>query len=555
MGFALWMWLACGPAEEPGEEVPPSDADTAFVSPTGDTATGTTDTDTGETATTPPVGRIAFVEVPLLEPAPNPSTPLGFVATIETDWPGIVELELASPDHTWLRELPVDGTLQSWPVVGVLPDTTYTATFRARDAYGDGASFTTTVATPPLPEGFPSFEVLHAEPSRMEPGLTLVAPAAPANQGAAYVCVVDEQGRVLWFHTVSRYAAEAHFDEDGDLVYLDTRRQLEVVDLLGNVGTTIWPMASRFAPAGAIGPEVPAFHHDMHPLPGGELLGLSIEMRVVDGMPTSDTDPDAPTVTSQVAGDVILRLDRSGNVLHRIDVLDLLDPQRIGYDSLTSTYWHYLFGPGTLDWSHTNNVIYREDVDQYVFSVRNQDAVVAVGGASGEVEWMLAPQAHWGPEHLALLLEPVGADFRHSYHPHGPEWTPDDTLLLFDNGTHGASAFEPPLPPEELQSRAVELAIDPVAGTVEQVWSYEPGLYALAMGDADHLPSTRNVLAVFGTLDDPEVSARIHEVTRTTPPELVFELVVHTADGVAVEVRESDRIPDLYPPGGPQPLD
>ncbi len=532
--LGLGMAVGCGPSEAiPSGPEPSEPVETSSTTPS--------------TSPTTPTAPIAFAQPPRLFPNPDPATPLAFVATTWTDVPGVVELELTSADHSWRRALPVDGTAQAWPVVGLLPDTTYAVAFRAGEE-----EVTAEVTTPPLPEGFPRYEVLHADPARMEPGLTLVAPAAPDNQGAAYISVVDAQGRVLWFHTVNRYAAEAHFDEDGNLVYLDTRRQLEVVDLLGTPVATVWPTASAFAPDDAVGPEVPAFHHDMHPLPGGELLGLGVELRQVDGMPTSEVDPEAPTATARVAGDVILHLDRDGNVLRRFDVLDLLDPHRIGYDVLTSSFWHYLFGPGTLDWSHTNNVVYREDVDRYVFSARNQDAVVEVDG-SGAITWILAPPAGWGPEHEALLLEPVGG-FRYPYHPHGPEWTPFDTLLLFDNGTHGASAFEPRPPYDTLRSRVVELAIDPLARTVEQVWSYEPDRYAPAMGDADHLPLTANVLAVFGTLDDADISARIHEVTRTTPPELVFELAVHTADGVPVEVRESNRIPDLYPPGGPRPL-
>ena len=539
----LWL-LACRPEPTPPPPAP------RFCDPA-------TPAEAAAPEATVPIGAIAFTQAPELELNPSETTPLALVATTWTDRPGTVELTLRAADHTWHQELPVDGSCQAWPVVGLLADTTYTATFVARSDQGATAPVERSITTPPLPADFPRLEVLHAEPERMEPGLTLLAPSAPGNSGRAYVVAIDERGRVVWFHTVSRYAAEAHLDDDGHLVYLETRRQVEVVDLLGRSIRTLWPLESRFAPPGAIGPPLPVLHHDVHPLPGGDLLGLSVEARTVDEVPTSDTDPAAPTASARLAGDVIVRFDRQGQVVARFDVLDLLDPQRIGYDVLDSSYWHYLFGDDALDWSHGNNVVYRPEVDRYVFTARNQDAVAEVDGATGELTWLLAPESGWGPAHQGKLLRPTGPSFRHAYHPHGPEWTPDGTLLLFDNGTHGASAFEPPLPDDALTSRAVEFAIDGEAMTVEQVWSYEPGWYAAAMGDADHLPETRNVLAVFGTLseaDAGEVSALIHEVTRTQPPETVFELAVYRADGENVDVREADRIPSLYVGGVPRPL-
>jgi len=542
--FVVWCVVACGPAgKEDGTTPVPAPMPVPMPMPMP------------EPTPTTPAAPIAFVSPPTLETNPNPAVPQAFVATARTDRPCTLELVFASPEDTWAIDLLADGTEQTWPIVGVLPDTTYAVTFRALNEDGVATEVAMTATTPALPDDFPVFDVLHVEPDRMEPGYTLVSPSAPNNQGKSYIALVDAQGRVVWFYTTLRYAAEAHRNVDGNLVFLHTRREVVEVDLLGDVVETWWPTRSDFAPADAIGPDVPALHHDVHPLPNGDLLGLSIEPRIIDGFPTSDTDPLAPTTSARVAGDLIVQFDRTGAEVRRFSVLDMLDPRRIGYDVLTSSYWHYLL-PGTEDWSHTNNVVHLPALDRYIFSARNQDAIVEFDGVTGEVQWILAPPVNWAPGFDDLLLEPVGADFRYPYHPHGPEWTPDDTLLLFDNGTHGASAFEAKPPEDQIRSRVVEFAIDRDAGTVSQVWSYEPGLYALALGDADHLPVTRNVLAVFGTLDDPESDhgARVVEVTRTMPPEVVFELGVRKTDqGVILEVRESDRIETLYPLGSPQP--
>ena len=66
------------------------------------------------------------------------------------------------------------------------------------------------------------------------------------------------------------------------------------------------------------------------------------------------------------------------------------------------------------------------------------------------------------------------------------------TLLLFDNGVSRARPFQPPVPPAEAWSRAVELAVDEQAGTVSQVWSYGgPGTDRFLtpfLSEADELP-------------------------------------------------------------------
>jgi hypothetical protein len=96
--------------------------------------------------------------------------------------------------------------------------------------------------------------------------------------------------------------------------------------------------------------------------------------------------------------------------------------------------------------------------------------------------------------------------------------------------------------------------------TVSEVWEFGsqavPRLFAPFIGDADTLPGTGNVLITFGgtrfidgvastDLGYGGVVARITEVTRETPAEKVFDVML-THDTGWVAVYRSDRIPTLY---------
>ena len=103
-----------------------------------------------------------------------------------------------------------------------------------------------------------------------------------------------------------------------------------------------------------------------------------------------------------------------------------------------------------------------------------------------------------------------------------------------------------PKRPSETFGRAAEYRIDEANMTVEEVWASDtPGepdnLVSYAMGDADWMPQTGNVLISYGfglypaELEDVgpteynrcthfSSKARIREVTHTSPPETVFDV-------------------------------
>ena len=141
--------------------------------------------------------------------------------------------------------------------------------------------------------------------------------------------------------------------------------------------------------------------------------------------------------------------------------------------------------------------------------------------------------------------------------------TPQGTILLFDNGTYGASPFtgEAQLDISELRSRAVEYAVDEETMEARQVWSFggegDERFYSQYISDADWLPTTGNVLVTDGgKYTDAEGNpvespgerrwARVVEVTHTMPAEKVFELHITGTNDTGFHVYRADRIPTLY---------
>ncbi|MEQ1569682.1 MAG: aryl-sulfate sulfotransferase, partial [Myxococcota bacterium] len=128
----------------------------------------------------------------------------------------------------------------------------------------------------------------------------------------------------------------------------------------------------------------------------------------------------------------------------------------------------------------------------------------------------------FGPEGDLTLLDPQGAPLgpeQWSWVQHDPDYGPDGSILLYDNGQDR--------PVDVPYSRVAEFAVDLDARTATLLWDWtEPGWYDPVLGDADWLPNG-DVLVTRGfrvgwTPDSPDVS----QVLELRPPR----------DGAAAEV-------------------
>jgi arylsulfate sulfotransferase len=497
-----------------------------------------------------PAWAVGVVSSPTLTMDPNGVTPLAGRIDLTTTTPVRITLSVRDGFEAWAVEFPDFATSHSLPLLGLKPNDTYTIEVSAIEADGTRTLLSPTLraTTPPLPADFPHIAVYYTNPSKMEPGFTLLdRTRRPGFTGNLYGSIVDNQGVVRWYSTMAGQDGMQQLP-NGNLLLLDSSE----VDLLGNhiVRRTL---------------QVPGLllHHDIFPTDSGNFFSLSLEEPTVANFPTSETDPNAPTQTQKISADAVVEFRADGTVQNIWHLTDLLDTHRIGYDSTKIGF--PLFDAA--DWSHSNAVLYDNRDDSIIVSVRHQDSVVKFSRATGKIKWILGPHDNWGPEFQPYLLTPVGTPFEWQFHQHAPMLTPQGTLLLMDNGNYRASPFDgrTPLQPSDSYGRAVEYAIDETAMQVRQVWEYGATipwrLYSASQGDADRMPTTGNVLITFS--DTQFIAglptsqwglgashAAIVEVTHDSPAQVVFDMHVYDPDPASkTYVYRSERIPLLYAPG------
>jgi hypothetical protein len=400
-------------------------------------------------------------------------------------------------------------------------------------------------STDPLPADFPPLRIDVAEPEAMEPGLTLFAVRPRIDKH--YFVVVDEFGEVVWF--VRKGAAEVRQFAGGEIAYIN-QDQIHLMNAYGDSVGRYYGRTFAEAPEDGIFVDTSRFHHEVFPMTNGNFVALSKEARTVDDFPTSEVDRFAPTERRNVNYDVVVEFSPTGAVEHAWNLFDVLDPYRMGYDSLQS-------------WGHSNGVIHDPSDDSFIISLRHQDAVIKIDRTTATLKWILGPHGNWKPEWQPYLLSPVGEPFEWFHHQHAPTLTGDGHVILFDNGNHRAQPPDPPLPPEANFSRAVEYSIDEQAMEVSQTWEYRadaaPRLYSDFQGDADWLPVTGNRLVTFAAItfvdglpvDENPVNsfaARIVELDSASPARVVFQIALEddVQENGGWTVARSQRIGSLY---------
>ncbi len=534
---------------------------------------------------------LRFVQQPTVMANPNPQVPLAAVLQFEASESVETIVTVSDGTQTWTLNFdpkthPQLDPKQGLPIVGMRPDRRHTIEVEIKNAAGrtHRANRVLAFTTPPLPENsenFPLLEVSASEPERMEPGVTMLSvrrrrptlgqrEAVAFNQGFGMLLAVDSAGEPVWFYRTDSRINDFEILQNGNIAYLTQDYRMVEIDWLGNTVNTFWAKNRPQGPTEGIAIETTTLHHDIDQLANGNFIGLGTERRILENYYTSETDPNAPRATQPVMGDVVLEFDRQGQVLWSWNTFDFLDPFRIGYETF-SGYWDRRGFPGTLDWTHSNNVIYDSKDDSILLSSRYLSAIFKIDRASGDLVWILGDPAGWSGKLAEKTFTLTGAaegTERWFYHQHSPSPSHNGTVLVFDNGNFGTFPFEPPLPLVETRSRAVEYEINETDRTVTQVWSSEiPGeepVLSFAMGDVDALPQTDNILLSEGLLLAREqvaeleweeiepkanVWTRVREMTRGTPPEVLWEVVLDSGIGpdvVGWVFYSSERIPLPY---------
>lgn len=254
------------------------------------------------------------------------------------------------------------------------------------DVFGDVS--TEVVGLPPA--GLPTFAPLAGDWTGANDELILTT---TIGQEGGNVILLNTDGEVVWYVSFPSRFAPVHAEpvRDGDgILYNFVVREDDAEAGLCQVEVS---GAERFCVT------VPNSHHSFAQLPGERYA-----MLVADSRRVGDT---------LVEGDSLLEVDSSGE-----------------RGVLYSAWDHLLWDPeaqpamdGFVEWTHANGVFYDEADDTLLVSMRNLSAVSQVDLQTSEVLAVYGGTDGWG--------FPLPSDT--FIYAHGPAFTADGDLLIFDN--------------------------------------------------------------------------------------------------------------------------
>jgi hypothetical protein len=502
-----------------------------------------------------------FTAPPTLVPNPNASVPLAALVRFTASEPVSTQVAIIAGARRWQLDFgPASRPADGLPLVGFYPGKTHEIRVTIRDTAGrmttaPQALIFEAPSLPTDPTEFPPIQVRQAEPSKMEPGWTLLSirrqrgagggggrsggggggGGGPAGEpvfatGYGLILALDEQGDVRWYYRSPNRTADVHRLHNGNIAFVTNDHRLVEIDLLGNVKGDWYAAQRPQGPGTSIPVDALTMHHSFEELPNGNFLIVSGELREIDNYYSSETDRDAPRRRQKVMGDQVIEFDRQGKVVWRWSAFEHLDPFRLGFLTINQ-YWIVRGFPDTLDWTHGNAVFHDARDDSVLFNSRQQSAVIKIERPSGRIVWIFGEPGGW-PERFQPLLFQRADVAEWPWHHHTPSLTSRGTLLVFNNGLFKTRPFEPAEPVSDPVSGALEYTFDAHARTAKLVWSSDaPGTDAIstfAMGDAALLPKTGNVMVVYGSgvrLDNRRPASGVREFKHTTPPQKVFDVV------------------------------
>ncbi|HWA58896.1 MAG TPA: arylsulfotransferase family protein [Gemmatimonadales bacterium] len=381
-----------------------------------------------------------------------------------------------APDSTGFFPAPGNDT---FPVLGLRPDTSYSVVAEAVGPAGVGRSTPVTVRTGSLPPGLVG---VHLEVSGVPtPGYAVTA--VMPGDGSGYLVAFDSAGRLAWYRGVP-------FDQ-GEQV-LDVRRWPNGNYTMYVGGSSGWqPVQGSYleiTPRGVLRRQFRApapYYTDGHDirLEFQDTTLTAVELFSYDLRPTDLTSIGGPADVL-LAGHQLLRMAPGGTP----------DFFWNGWDYFKLTDWieHAgLFAFNPIDFDHPNSLDVTSD-GAYLVSWRHLSEVNKIHAQSGRVIWRLG-----GANNQFTFVDDPENGFSGQHYAR--EIAPGE-ILLYDNGISHATP----------ETRMVQYRLDEAAHTATLVWEYRhtPAYLTGTRGSVDRLESG-NTLIGWATM------GRIEEVTPT----------------------------------------
>lgn len=490
----------------------------------GSETSGETETETGDAAVAP----MLLAEPELVF---HPNQPMVVDVVVELDRPATVSLVHDEDAGVRVASLAIEdeGRRHHLRMRGLAPARAHALTLTLADLEDPSAS-----ATQPLSfmtdfqqSGFRwTYEVEVHDAAALDPAYRLFDYTSTPLWDPAGIFVVDPHGQTRWYYNSGLPELPGPTAIWAGVQLLADGSILAVRDGVVTIIDELGEQPRRHAAADY---ELAPFHHDVYMLDNGNILTLSNSFEVVD-YSSLGLSPD-----TLVAGDLLVEIDPTGEIVWTWDTFDHLDPLRIRSDPGEGlSYIDPVSGEPGYDWTHGNGVVHTADDDVVLLSLRHQDWILAIDHASGEILWRLGEEGDFALQD--------GAWF---FHQHSPEWQPDGSLLLYDN-----AIGNPDVPDNEAVSRAVRYALDLDAMTATQVWDSVEGeaVVSAVAGDADRTP-TGNVMVLDSSLQpDPaefdigQNYSRLIERSSGDPASAIWSLTTNQGSFV-YRATEIDRLP------------
>ncbi len=468
---------------------------------------------------------VNFTDAPQWVSNPSGRVPLAAAIQFRSNEKLHTAIAISDGQNTWEAVFDAnvsDNGYYEIPIIGMRPGRDHEITLVVSSDENDDFVRTFSHTTPQLPDNplaIPPVDIIVSQPDLMEPGVVFLSVRRRAlgrphwltpkqrvfTREWGMLIALDERGDLVWYYESEFRTAGIARLKNGNILMHRTDFSTVEIDLLGNTVRQFYaegrPYPPPSDPAAIAIKGIQTLHHQPHEMPNGNFLAFSANGYLVKDYFTSDRDPDAPRADQMVMADTVIELTPEGDIAWSWNTFDVLDPFRIGYNTIDSYWWVRGFDQH-MDWTHGNGLSYDPVDDSVLVSLRNQSAILKVDRASKEIKWILGRHDGW-PAHLQdKLLTPVG-DLMWPGYQHNPRMTSAGTVILFDNRAHGgARPFEQPLDLVESFSRGVEFEVNAADMTVRQIWSTgdEQGsdpCYSSAMSDAWRLPLTGNHLVIY----------------------------------------------------------
>jgi arylsulfate sulfotransferase len=448
---------------------------------------------------------------------------------------------------TWSVAAPSGGGSVPILVAGMRGNTQYhmRAVFQqtgtTNNVFTDADHTFTTSAYPATK--IPSLTVTTATGQTPQSGVELLDLLATGGPGRTqlHAVVSDLSGNVLWAYdpgtSVSSFVGpnpikllpNGHFlinysgnpDGQGSVV--------QEVDLASNV---VWQMTSAqlnaaLAAATCAGCNITVVgtHHDFAILPNGHIVFIASTRRDIPG--------------TSVLGDVIIDLDQNHNPVWVWNAFDHLDVNR-----------RPMQFP---DWMHSNSLVYSPDDKALMMSIRHQSWVVKInyndGAGDGSIIWRLGYQGDFALQSgTTNAVDPVDW-FSAQHDANFISTTTAGTLdvLLFDNGNQRVLQANPFVlcgpATTPCDTRVPVFHLDENAKTADITWVDKLAPEFSFFGGSARLLQNGNVeFDLCAATPLTAANAAIFEVTKTTPPQTVWQMQI-----AGQFAYRGFRIPSLYP--------